>query len=412
MGVASLAPVVVDSASAPQTKSELFPRIPALDGLRGMAVLSVLATHTIMLFSSDRINAVDRTFNLVLRFAGLFGLELFFVLSGFLITTILDRTRDAENSLITFYARRALRIVPLYYLYLIFIPILFSKGGPLVVGTPATRLWDFTFLTNVLMTQKTPEQIGVLFGHLWSLSIEEQFYIIWPVIVFVVPRRRLPRVCVLLVAFSVLLRVGLALIYKSQYGWLLLPTRLDALMGGSLIAIFAADNPQRLRDGARAIVWPMTAFSIAYLVMMIVGLWDSKADLRSTFATTHATSRVEIVAWPFLAALFFSCIVALTVTSKSSPRWVLARWLRLTGRYSYGLYLLHAPLSILLLVFGLPRRHPIGGFDFPYQIICIVLVGIVARTAGMITWNGFEKHVLKLAPAYRFRARERTSPVV
>jgi peptidoglycan/LPS O-acetylase OafA/YrhL len=333
----------------------------------------------------------------------LFGLDLFFVLSGFLITTILDTTRDSEKPFFTFYARRVLRIVPLYFAYLTIIPIVFSRAGPIAIGTASERIWDWTFLTNVAMTHKSPLELGFLFGHLWSLAIEEQFYVMWPLVVLLTPRRELAKVCVVLMGFSVLLRVYLSTVGLAHYGWLLMPSRLDGLMGGSLVAILAAEHPERLRNSARAIITALTALIILYVTSMLVLLWPSKVDLLHTFYIQLPARRVEIALWPFLSAIFFSSIVALAVTQENrAPRWLSARWLRSTGRYSYGMYLFHSVILFLFYLAHLPLRHPIGGFDFPYQLVWIVLLILVSRTTGAITWNAFEKQFLKLAPAYRF----------
>jgi peptidoglycan/LPS O-acetylase OafA/YrhL len=120
-------------------------------------------------------------------------------------------------------------------------------------------------------------------------------------------------------------------------------------------------------------------------------------------ATQLASRRAEIVILPFLSALFFSCIVALAVTDAAVfPRWVRSEWLRNTGRYSYGMYLLHPVVMLILLIPGTPLTYRIGGFDFIYQVTMIFVLLFLSRMVAGFSWRRFEKRVLTIAPPYKF----------
>src|SRR6201996_2853221 len=154
--------------------------IPQLDGMRGLAILLVLLAH-----STDVFTGVP--FFRWIDGYGSLGVQLFFVLSGFLITRILLDTRDTPYYFRNFFAKRSLRIYPLYYALLIF--VMFSG----LVHQHGVRWWPYTlFLSNLVYgdtTQPAP------LGPVWTLAVEEQFYIFWPVIVSFLPRRRLEQLC-------------------------------------------------------------------------------------------------------------------------------------------------------------------------------------------------------------------------
>ena len=197
---------------------------PALDGVRALAVALVLYQHWIDHPWLDRHLPIS---------TGLVGVKLFFVLSGLLITRILLVTRFGERSTLgvglrSFYLRRALRIFPLYYGVLLVLAL---------TSAPFRDLWPWyvTYLQNLRMVQAG----HFLFAsHLWTLAIEEQFYLVWPLLVFTLPARRIGPVLLMMVPLAVGWRVvGAALLRWNdlQVGLLTLSS-LDSVGLGGLLA--------------------------------------------------------------------------------------------------------------------------------------------------------------------------------
>jgi peptidoglycan/LPS O-acetylase OafA/YrhL len=189
--------------------------IPQLDGMRGLAILLVLFAHSAIAFT--RVPA----FRWIENYGNL-GVQLFFVLSGFLITRILLDTKDTPHFFRNFFVRRALRIYPLYYVLLGF--VVFSG----LVHQHGVRWWPYIlYLSNIIYGAGTePSPLGPV----WSLAVEEQFYLVWPFVVSVVSRRGLERLCVAMIVGA----VGLRLTGVMQFHNTLV--QLDALAAGALVA--------------------------------------------------------------------------------------------------------------------------------------------------------------------------------
>jgi peptidoglycan/LPS O-acetylase OafA/YrhL len=213
--------------------------LPALDGLRGLAVLAVIAFH---------LCAVPIASGAAWRLAGgvasvgWLGVELFFVLSGCLITGILLDTRDGARPLATFWARRALRIAPLYFALLAVAFVLIPTLVPALRQSHPRFLdaapWYATFLTNVALA-RSHGMAAFGTGHLWSLAIEEQFYLVWPLVVLRATPRALARVTLALFGLGVLARAALRLtgVTDAYETYVLTPTHLDGLLAGALLAL-------------------------------------------------------------------------------------------------------------------------------------------------------------------------------
>src|SRR5258707_7301954 len=200
-------------------------RIPALYGLRGIAVLFVFVFHSI----GPLITPMG-----FIAYMGWLGVDLFFVLSGFLITSILLRARDAENYYKVFYARRALRILPLYYLALT-LSLLTTHDH----YTFRAQIWFWLNLSN-LATAFNPMLIPWL-SHYWSLAVEEQFYLIWPAVVRRASPAALFNLCIVVIVsllvipnipiVEALTSRSIAILYR------LTPFLVATLCGGPLPAI-------------------------------------------------------------------------------------------------------------------------------------------------------------------------------
>ena len=165
------------------------------------------------------------------------GVDLFFVLSGFLITGILLDTKGAPRFFRTFYARRFLRIFPLYYGFLAIAfwvaPLLDPSLGVVPLSAQG---WYWAYLSNVQLALAGAWQKPVWIGHFWSLAIEEQFYLVWPFLVYATSAKNLVRVCIALIVAALLTRVALVATGHGFATYVLTPCRTDALATGALIA--------------------------------------------------------------------------------------------------------------------------------------------------------------------------------
>jgi peptidoglycan/LPS O-acetylase OafA/YrhL len=205
--------------------------IKSLDGWRGIAILLVFLFHYLPRSPHNPLSW--------LASAGWWGVDLFFVLSGFLITGILYDTRQSNGFFKAFYARRALRLFPVYCLAVLVV----------AVGTEFFRhhrnwlLIPFFFYgSNVVLAvpHGYPQVAPFDCSHFWSLAVEEQFYSIWPLVIFfAADRRRLMRICIAGIAFALLLRITLTATGASLWlDYWELPTRMDSLLAGALIALY------------------------------------------------------------------------------------------------------------------------------------------------------------------------------
>ncbi len=308
---------------------------PGLDGLRGLAILLVMALH----FVGDATpqNLGERLVVKVSSY-GLLGVDLFFVLSGFLITGLLLDAKGQPHYFRNFYARRTLRIFPLYYAVL---AILFLVVPLLATPTPALeaarrqQAWLWTYTANFYIAAKASWALTYA-SHFWSLAIEEQFYVLWPLVVFAVRRETLERICVGVIVGALGLRIGLALWDVSQLSIsVLTPCRADTLCTGALLAALA-----RRESGAEPLLRRAGAAALASAAALIV--------LSAWCAITHAGLPVLVQIQNSLFALFFGALTLVSVVPPERSR--LARVfrgspLRLFGKYSYGLYVYHVMLS-------------------------------------------------------------------
>lgn len=213
--------------------------IPTLDGLRAVAILLVLLHMGGLRPTIDNQHMLG-SFLAILMDSGWIGVQLFFVLSGFLITTILLKTnnRDTFKTLLNFYIRRALRIFPLYYssLAILFTLAITLNEAPEWLKNSFLHKWHFIFYLSNWITPF----IDPFMGHFWSLAVEEQFYFIWPILVLLINRNKLIWLCIILIIQAPIFRICIHLwqnphIELVEYTWT--PARLDGLLIGALLAI-------------------------------------------------------------------------------------------------------------------------------------------------------------------------------
>ena len=221
-------------------------RLLELDGIRGIAISAVFLFHSAPFIRDHNETHVG---NFVLNNIfdlGWAGVDLFFLLSGFLITSILLDTKNARGYFQNFYARRVLRIFPLYYLLLASVAVVFLAVPVLrdrYADVYASQGWYWVYLQNWPMAIHSGADFQAAFlGHFWSLAIEEQFYIFWPFLVWLFARRSLLAVCGGLVGLSLAIRLAVASMDTSysaqQFLYFCTVTRLDCLAIGAIAAIF------------------------------------------------------------------------------------------------------------------------------------------------------------------------------
>lgn len=373
--------------------------IPALDGVRGVAILLVLLFHSVIFSHIQPTALLDRTF-VRLSEVGWAGVDLFFVLSGFLITGILYDAKGEARYFRNFYARRILRIFPLYYGVLCFLFLLLPRlaaGGSHFSVLSKDQIWYWTYLINVpIGLHGWPPILDVI--HFWSLAVEEQFYMVWPWIVFALGRRALMLVCVAMAVASFFVRVALQVVDLPIATTVLTPAKMDALAVGSLLALIARDvgGLSRLQRWVQ-----VTAVSSAILLAVIFFLRPGMRPHDPVVSTIGFT----------LVALFFGSVLALTITPGAKS--VVGRFfahpiLRSLGRYSYALYIFHLPVIFWLArhfnLVGIPR---LAGSNLVRQLLFTTAAGVVSLAAAVLSWHLYEAQFLKLKSLFPYG---RTNP--
>jgi peptidoglycan/LPS O-acetylase OafA/YrhL len=383
--------------SAPRPKSPPEPHHnPALDGIRGLAILCVLGHH--LIYVNQQASGSVYVWSRALVDSLWLGVDIFFALSGFLITGILVRTLNAPGYFRNFYGRRTLRIFPLYY-FVLFIVILATPWLHIAWGAQIWRL--LTYSNHPFPTHDS--RWSFYFGgdislvNLWSLHIEEQFYLFWPLLVFLfrLPRRLL-FVAGGLSLSSIALRLYLAskgVPYVSIYSSLL--TRLDALLIGAILALLLY-TPIRHR------VQHLAPYALSVFLLGLAAL----------FVHNHGLLWKDVS--PRLFSLQFTLIslaaTALIAVCLDSDSWVTRLFstptLRFFGRYSYGMYVYHSVLPIFYL--GALQRllaplvlHP------ALQHLLISLAGLSSTiVVSMLSYHLLEMRFLRLKRLFEYRVPE------
>jgi peptidoglycan/LPS O-acetylase OafA/YrhL len=320
--------------------------------------------------------------------AGWIGVDLFFVLSGFLITSILLRTKSRDGYFRTFYARRVRRIAPLYFGFLAVtigvLPRLFPDSVRLH-GWAGEGLWYSSFLGNVMIALHgwSPDPVQGL-NHFWSLAVEEQFYLFWPVVVFSVSGRGLAIVCIAMSALSFAARGVLHVHGLELAAYSMMPARLDALSAGALVAVAAARvSPDQL---ARAGRWAAAA-GAAGLALIV-----------ARRHTLNPNDPMIQTAGYLLIAVTFAGVIALAVAYRDSiaARWLGVAPLRVLAPYSYSLYVFHHPILFAVpipWVAGL--LLPFAGSVLLSRSLAIVLVFALCMTLSLASWHLYERPILQ-----------------
>lgn len=396
----------VAAAAVSKTPASSSDRIPVLDGIRGIAVLLVMTYHFWVVGiarGADSVGGTPRWEGVYAYVVGMgwIGVDLFFVLSGFLITGILCDSRESPHYFRVFYGRRTVRIFPLYYAAL----TVFFLVGPLVMShlyRPAladmqsgttVKLFAWTYLLNWYEGFKGWNAVAHPLQHFWSLSIEEQFYLIWPLLVLKLPRRRLMGVCAGIMVAALALRALMYWLHLpfAAYTWTI--CRADSLAMGAIVAL-AARNPEDwkiLLKWARRLALPVLAAILLGRILnprCTVGPGDTPTLFMNTFELT-------------LAGAFFGMCIGLAVAAHQGTlaQGILASpFLRFFGKYSYCLYICHLPVIVILAKAGLNCSHLAGKLHS--ELLSVLAVDGVAFAVSIAiafaSWHLYEKQWLKL----------------
>lgn len=383
---------------SPTNSTANVSRIPELDGLRGIAILSVVLMH--YFYNPDprltgTVHQIQRIFAL-----GWTGVDLFFVLSGFLIGGILMDQRDSPSYFKTFYLRRAFRILPIYYLWICLFILIILVGGPFLRShthsgiLPALNLdiyRHFLFLQNLWDVDYTTLAIW-WFSPLWSLAIEEQFYLIAPLLVRYLPQRLLPPVLGAVVVVAPILRILVRLHSGTDVNWpayRLMPCRADSLAIGILLAWAWRSDAIRAR-----ILGKPAQLYLAFGVLLagMAGIWWRYPNPNDPVTQSIGYSVI---------ALFYAVLLIMSIGLPSGPVAIFVRWrpLQEFGRISYCLYLIH--LGIGYFCFGFLTRSIVHFSDWRSGLVGVFSLS-VAYGFCRLSWTYFEHPLVQRGHRYKY----------
>jgi peptidoglycan/LPS O-acetylase OafA/YrhL len=296
-----------DSSAARPVRRE---RIPQLDGLRALAIMAVFIHHAL---------GVPLLW---------MGVDLFFILSGFLITGVLIKLKaDGGSYFGTFYGRRARRILPPYAVFLVLASLFFPFDWH--------RLWYWYVFFAANLAEALHRGANGVFQPLWSLSVEEQFYLVWPVLFLLSDARRMKQLAWMGVLAAPVLRFVATPFVHSRPPFViyfLTPFRMDLLCAGSLVALTWYADRSQVRRLKTAATWAAAA---GVLIMLALSRVPS-------FRTGMNSALFNVLGYS-LSVLIFTSILVVALSTDSGPlhRTLTAAVPRYVGRISYTMYLVH-----------------------------------------------------------------------
>jgi peptidoglycan/LPS O-acetylase OafA/YrhL len=357
-------------------------RVLLLDGFRGAAVL-VYACHN--LYAGPSSTHLEGAVYHALR-SGWIGVSLFFVLTGFLTTRRLMASRATDPTFRRYYIRRCFRIVPLYYGFL----ALWLVAAPWIAGYTADDLallrqhqgWYWACLANLRLATHEGS-FGAEPTIFWSLAIVVHFYLLWPLILAIVPRERLPRLCLGLVLAAILVRVALradgpsARITEAIYT--LTPARMDDLVLGALLALAIAAPPAWLER----LAWPAAGLLTTLLATVFVAHRGLRLD----------DPWFQTIGYTVLSATAAACIfLALRSRADAPGRRILeSRFLTACGRWSYGIYVWHG--ALFYAVSQEPwfvHAAPLAGSRLLGSLVMTLVLLAAGIALGALSWRLYE----------------------
>lgn len=362
------------------------PRIVPLDGLRGIAILLVIIYH----YSDQWYEHATRIDLPVVEFGRSlwFGVDIFFVLSGFLITGILLNTKTSPRYFTSFFGRRTVRIFPLYYLNILALCVILPKLHTAFQNEALieNQFWFWTYLANFHFAMEgefghTPG------GYFWSVAVEEQFYIVWPFVVWLLGKKTLLRGIVGLLIASVTLRCLLlwSESITATAAYVLPFTHVDGLLLGALVAVIWRSPDMALPSASQLVC----AASVGALGLAWIG---RRGHL-------YFWERDVAAVGLLLIAIITSCALCGVLKPEKDSlavRWLSHPFLLSFGKYSYAIYLAHVPIGRLVELAFKPNEHLVFGSLLPPLLAFILIGGAVSWFVSYLSWHFFEKHFLAL----------------
>jgi len=368
--------------------------LPALDGVRGMAILMVLLWHF-----WQGLPVYHAVFPKVFSFwngfesIGQKGVDLFFVLSGFLITGILLRTKGSAHYFKTFYIRRSLRIFPLYYAV-----VITCLAAGVIFSQPDHQwrlCWWYLFYLQNIGISYWPASVGSP-GHLWTLAVEEQFYLFWPLVIFSFQRTRLVLLTLFLVVFAFLVR-AVFIFGGGEGAFYFTLCRTDTLAVGALLAILFSNQSQwsQVVLWTRRLVFPI-------LILVFFTFLES--------STVHGQFYYNIRYTIY--AIFFGVVLILALSpGMFNPLPVLFQnsLLRGMGKISYAVYIFHPFIfhKIMGWLYAAAWSPFKGVLLTSLAIDLFLCIGATVLLAWM-SWVFFEHPLMKLKDRFRYENRSQT----
>jgi peptidoglycan/LPS O-acetylase OafA/YrhL len=365
----------------PKERSRFGGHLPALDGVRGLAILMVLLFHFVA--QTYAANSFERAVNKVLNYGSL-GVDLFFVLSGFLITGILYDSRTSPHYFRNFYMRRVLRIFPLYYVVLaavfLVLPLVPALRGSEIASLREHQWWAWLYGVNVYLSLKGAWVLSYI-EHFWSLAVEEHFYFVWPLVVWLLAARprALLRAALVVAAASFGGRVAASAAGASFVTTTVLtPFQLDALCLGGFFAVLL-----RQPGGEAAVRRALPRLALAggaVIALTYAAHLFTDAGRAAGLSVRGGGYRV------LFAVLLLSVLFAPAESTVS--RLFRSRAMTWLGKYSYGLYVYHHFLSYYLIghrtEFGLMRL--VGSHTLAVWMQAFASIGL----SMVVAWASYE----------------------
>jgi peptidoglycan/LPS O-acetylase OafA/YrhL len=351
----------------------------SLDGLRGFALLLVLYAHLSSALKSQSGDPWPASFVLETgQHYGSMGVDLFFVLSGFLITRILFSTKTNPYCLRNFYIRRVLRIFPVYYgflfLCLVLLPLGLSDQTLLTLfGEPKYHPWLWFYGTN-LIKSIIPKDLFHALEHFWSLAVDEHYYGAWPMVVLKLGVPTLRRLCIYLIIMAVVMRFIFNFFGNSVGAYVFTLCRLDGFAVGALVAIIeqkANFNPEAMQVPRGMIICTIVSFILVWLC---------------------GGNGILV---PSLSSFAFGLMVFAAVKYRSFQRPFESYIMRALGRYSYGTYVCHL-LILYILQLYFPQTLALTGNRQVDVLLFYALGFSIPLMIGIASYHLMEKRFLDL----------------
>jgi len=369
---------------------------PELDVLRFVAFLAVFMHHALPrdagVYISNGLSPAATQWLLTAKSAGAFGLDLFFALSAYLITELLLREHASRGSfsVSAFYIRRALRIWPLYFTFLaltvLVVPTIFPKDsfGPIYIVSFALFVGNWVCATNGI-----PFSVA---SPLWSISVEEQFYIGWPLLLRFFGVKRIKQLAVGMLVLAVVTRIVLVIYGVEHPGvWCNTLARLDPIALGAILAFSLRGRAPQINNTLRLL-----------LCAVAVASWL----LIARYLSQDGTSSVATYALSGLASvmLLFAFLRAEAPLLRVPP----FSWLVHLGRISYGLYVFHLlALAVMMNVAVVPGLGISLGFGLRVLLSFLLTVSLATSS-----YFWLELPFLKLKERFTYASRQKSSPIL